>query len=271
MGTTTDPPVTPARSPIAEASDDQLPVTLEAEDVWVVGQLLDADAVDLPPGVERQIREAYRILKATGFSPGGADEPSAVDLRFDTDGVAESLGDHEAPGDLEPGQRFREVVVREVDPDEADALAGAREVLVEEVPAEDPAPDATEPAPRRAGGAAHGVEGAARADEVPTVQLADREAERERLAEAIEDAASTVARRIEAAGERAAEPAPASASPPALGVDAVLSGAAVLVASVFAVAAALGSDPVFGALAVAVLVFAALHARRLRDAPTEGS
>lgn len=219
--------------PAVESRTAGFDVDLEPADVWTLGQLIEVNAVQFPPGVAGKIMGAYRILKASGYQPAAGEEPQHTDVA-----LPEELDDPEAaPEDLEtadPAPPTREVVVAEVttkpqpDPPEGqtpdDELQPAVADLAEAFPRDE-------------------LDSLSSAVEALTEQIDDAAWARKR--------ASQKAKASEAADQQALRE---------LVLDGALAGLATLVATLLAAAAALLSDPVFAVLALAPLGLAGLLA-----------
>lgn len=66
--------------PTAGSIQDALEVELDPVDVWVLGQLIEAEAASFPPEIEQEIKDGYRILKLSGYTPPPVEGHTNVDL-----------------------------------------------------------------------------------------------------------------------------------------------------------------------------------------------
>jgi hypothetical protein len=214
-----------------------LEVDLDPEDVWTLGQLIEAEAVNLPPNVVDELMTGYRILQASGYEPP---EDARTDVQLRGSGKASGI---------------------EVDLDDLDGAdeVTARRVVLTEVTSEDARGDDrehTEPARGPAAGRDGGRPRAAATSLTPDAVPGPEDAQR--LADAIETLADEV-RELEVP-EQADGTQPAPTSPQlvdargALVLDWALIGLGLGVSTILVLAAAAITDPVFAILGIALLI-----------------
>lgn len=242
-------------------------VDLSPEDIWTLGQLLEAGAVSFPPKVTQEITTGYRILQGAGFEPedGGTTQ---VELRGSGETAAIELPEDGFP-DEDSGIISRQVILTEVtartseDAGEQAASEAERDdqllqPQVNKSEAENPSLSPLA-APKPAAGSIAG-------------QQSERLAESlDRLAEALsgDPHQHTQAQELsQPAGEleRAAHPAAnVAASSSGLRADAfsldwAMISLGLTTSTFLVIAAAFLHDPVFGILGLALLTFSAFHA-----------
>lgn len=229
-----------------------LEVDLDPEDVWTLGQLIEAGAVSFPPGVAEELMTGYRILQASGYEP-----PEGAQTNVELRGSGEA-SDLDLPiEELEEagGVTARRVILTEITSEEAEQAEDG--TLVEpgvETDAEgQPRPDGSDEA----------------ALEQALLQQAANgpvagPAETERLASAIED----LANKLEdlpverSTPETREEPASVDLlnTHGALVLDWALIGLGLSVSTLLVLAAAVIADPVFAILGIALLVLCIFQA-----------
>lgn len=222
-----------------------LEVDLDPEDVWTLGQLIQAGAVSFPPGVAEELMTGYRILQASGYRPPEGAE-TKVELRGSgqTAGLELPIEDLEEEGNL----TARRVLLTEIASTEDEHREPGATV--------EPGVDAEAPSSLAA---RDGDE--APAQSVPASAPVGPD-ETRRLAAAIERLADGIEETGTGSVELAAPPTatvqrPESGLPFAsLTVDWALIGLGLTVATLFVVAAGMLADPVFAILGLAVLGFA---------------
>lgn len=223
---------------------DGLEVELDPEDVWTLGQLIEAGAVSFPPDVAEELMTGYRILRASKYEPPEGSE-TEVELR----GSGEASGIELPLDDLdEGGVTARQIVLAEV--------VDGDEQLAEDGATVEPGVDASRPP------AQEGNDGPAQAIQ-PTVLEVPGAQETHELAQAVD----RLADRIEAAGELAAAATPTSQAIPtdgrtngALALDWAMIGLGLGVSTMLVIAAAFVADPVFAILGLALLVMCVFQA-----------
>lgn len=200
-------------------------IDLTPHDVWVLGQLIEADTASLPRDAEESILDGYRILKATGYEPPTEADPPNVDLKAPHDEAQLAAATPHATTPEAPASVLREV-------------------LITEVKTADPSPITHETPPDPSTGL--------QAQEPIAPAL-------ERVAAAVEELKEEVTPHHEPATDSTPEPKeqPASGLSSRLVFDAILITASVLVASLFVTAGALLQDPIFAALALGLMATAA--------------
>lgn len=200
-------------------------IDLTPHDVWVLGQLIEADAASLPRDAEESILDGYRILKATGYEPPQKGDPPNVDLTAPRDEAQLAAATPHPPTREAPASVLREVLITEVET--AEPAASTKD----DPPASQAALQAQEPI-------------------APAL---------ERVAAAVEELKEEVTPHQEPATDPTPETKeqPESGFSPRLVFDAILITASVLVASLFVTAGALLQDPVFAALALGLMAAAA--------------
>lgn len=215
-----------------------LEIDLEPDDVWTLGQLIEADVASFPPGVAQEIMTGYRILQGAGYRP--ADE---TDVELRGAGDVSGLALPEGALDDDESLFSRQIVVAE---------------LVEQEPAsEDPAEEGDDEAPAQPADD--------RVEQMAAMQAVAGE-HAARLAEAVE----RLAEGFEAQAEEDTSATPATttsvevAQPPTTNlatvtVDWALIGLSLTVSTVFVIAAGFLADPVFAILGLALLGFAAFQ------------
>lgn len=242
-----------------DVEEGSIQVDLDPIDVWVLGQLVEAEAVRVPQGLEDQLLDGYRILEVGAWEPPAKARRQLEELERKLGVRDEASPDAEA---TETGREQAPSAAREAPVSEAedeDPRLGVREVLVREVDAEGPAADT-------AGEDAVPEQGRHPAREVfDTRRLADA---MERVAEAV-DAEAEADAEAQAAGVDA--PASAASEPAAqtVTVDQALAGASGVLVVAFALTAVALPDPIFAVLAVALLGVTVLAAEGLVE-DTEG-
>lgn len=219
-----------------------LEVDLDPADVWTLGQLIDAGAVSLPPGVAEELTTGYRILQASGYEPPEGAQ-TKVELRGsgDASGVELPIQQLDEAADV----TARRVVLAEITSAEEDRAEPGATV--------EPGVDA-EPRPSRRDGD----------EEAPGPPAAGLDAERtQRLTQAIERLADTVEEgdlatvQLEAPDGADATRSRRTTLPVAsMTVDWALIGLGLAVATAFVIAAGVLADPVFALLGLALLGFA---------------
>lgn len=242
-------------------------VDLSPEDIWTLGQLLEAGAVSFPPKVTQEITTGYRILQGAGFEPedGGRTQ---VELRGSGETAAIELPEDGFP-DEDSGIISRQVILTEVT---ARTSEDAGETAVSEAERDDQllqhqVNEAEAEGPSLSPLAA--PHPGAEAIEGP---------QSERLAEALDRLAETLSRdphqntqaqgQPQAAGDlgRADDTvvnAAASSSglrADAFSLDWAMISLGLTTSTFFVIAAAFLHDPVFGILGLALLTFSAFHA-----------
>jgi hypothetical protein len=234
-----------------------LEVDLDPEDVWTLGQLLEAGAVSLPPRVAEELTTGYRILQASGYEPP-EDAETDVDLR----GSGEATGielpvDGDEPTELEARRVIlAEIATEETEPSpEGEAVEPG--VDVQPRSAEPEAADAEQRGPPRAA--------------APAV---DRQ-HTQRLAEAIDelaDAVEEVARHDDRSQARRASLAGTMGVQDGLVLDWALIGIGLGVSTMLVLASGVVADPVFAILGIALLVLCVFQAvpYLVEDADQEG-
>jgi len=215
-----------------------LEVDLEPDDVWTLGQLIEADVASFPPGIAQEIVTGYRILQGAGYQPAG-------DTEVQLQGVGDVTGLPLPEGalDEDEGSIFsRQIVVTE---------------LTETEPAEEEAE--TEPAaPTRQEAAGAGGQPAAGAAPVAGEQ-AERLADAvEQLAEGLERSATDLTQDTQAATDTQVVPA-TDTRLARVTVDWALIGLGLTVSTMFVIAAGFLADPGFAILGLALLGFAAFQ------------
>lgn len=214
-------------------------IDLTPHDVWVLGQLIEADTASLPRDAEESILDGYRILKATGYEPPAKGDPPNVDLTAPRDEAQLAAST--------PPAMTREA-----------PASVLREVLIAEIKTAEPSPSAQED---------------------PPASLASFQAQEpiapalERVAAAVEELKEDATHQQEPVMDSTPETTeqPGSSLSPRLVFDVILTTASVLVASLFVTAGAFLQDPVFAALALGLMAAAAwLILPWMREDATEG-
>lgn len=216
---------------------DGVQVELSQADVWVLGQLIDAGTASFPPEIEEDILAGYQILKMSGYSPPPSKGHTSVEV------IAGEESD-------ESGGVGRDVVVDEVEPpapagagpEEADEAVipqiRLREVLLAEI--------STAPTDADA--------------EASRDELGSSSGQRDELAAALDHLADRIGGLGQASSTSRASGDQGSTDVRPVVVDWALVGIAVTSATLFVGVATLLADPVFGILAVGLLVLAAFLA-----------
>lgn len=101
---------------------DEIRVDLAPADLWVLGQLIEADAASFPPEIEEEILTGYRILKGSGYEP----PPSRGHTRVELSASMEPEEQHE------PSQPARSATLGE----QAGGSVHVREVVLAEITSE---------------------------------------------------------------------------------------------------------------------------------------
>ncbi len=232
--------------PTAGSIRDALEVELDPVDVWVLGQLIEAEAASFPPEIEQEIMDGYRILKLSGYTPPPAEGHTDVDLT------------------ALPEERDR---ARSPEPSQSPSLDTETEPLPSPPPSDD-AGSAAEPPPDPEPARLEEVLETAPAEREVVLAEITTEPSQARLEALLNEhmagtsaaLADIEARLDEVLAAAPAKDAAATARPSggrddltATAVDVGLIGADVLVAALFALAAAALADAVFAVLSLGLV------------------
>lgn len=242
-------------------------VDLSPEDIWTLGQLLEAGAVSFPPKVTQEITTGYRILQGAGFEPedGGTTQ---VELRGSGETAAIELPEDGFP-DEDSGIISRQVILTEVtartseDAGEQAASEAERDdqLLQPQVNKSEAEGPSLSPlaAPQPGAEAIAGPQSERLAEALDRLAEAlSRDPRQNTQAQGQPQAAGDLGRADDTAVNAAASSSGLRAD--AFSLDWAMISLGLTTSTFFVIAAAFLHDPVFGILGLALLTFSAFHA-----------